>query len=104
MGSTAPPFRFPMPVALAPDSWSPARQGVAHYFDGLPGPAWIKDESRRYVYANAAAERAFGITRNALYGRTDGDVFPAASARVSPRQDERVLATRQPLQSIDELE
>src|SRR5205085_2462510 len=55
-------------------------------------------------YANAAAERAFGITRDALYGRTDGDLFPEASAAIARRQDERVLAMRQPLQSIDELE
>ena len=87
-----------------PDSWSPARQGVARYFECLPGPAWLKDDAGRYVYANVAAERAFGLTRTQIYGRTDDELFATDTAIMNQSLDNKVLATGDTVQSVDELE
>jgi PAS domain S-box-containing protein len=48
----------------------------ARFMHHLPGLAWAKDVQGRYVYANAAAERAFGRPAAELYGKTDAEVFP----------------------------
>src|SRR3954453_22450680 len=54
----------------------------ARFMQHLPGLAWIKDAQGRYVYANDAAERAFGTPRADLYGKSDEEVFaPEAAAQ-----------------------
>jgi PAS domain S-box-containing protein len=52
----------------------------AGFMENLPGLAWIKDLEGRYVFANAYAEKAFGKTGAELYGKTDFEIFPAATA------------------------
>src|SRR5262249_29800580 len=39
----------------------------ARFMQHLPGLAWIKDEVGRYVFANAAAQKAFQASSEALY-------------------------------------
>jgi CheY-like chemotaxis protein len=65
----------------------------AQFMEHLPGLAWIKDLSGRYLYANGAAERAFGTLRAALYGRTDAEVFPTDTAARFRENDRRALET-----------
>jgi PAS domain S-box-containing protein len=48
----------------------------ARFMENVPGLAWIKDAEGRYVFANDAAEEAFGVKRPRLYGLTDQEVFP----------------------------
>jgi PAS domain S-box-containing protein len=61
----------------------------ASFMQHLPGLAWIKDAEGRYVFANEAAQKAFGVSLTQLYGRTDLDLFPAATA-VQFRQNDRL--------------
>ena len=70
----------------------------------LPGLAWIKDIEGRYVFANDAAVVAFGLPRQALYGRTDADVFPADVAAVFAENDRKALATGTGVQTVEILE
>ncbi|HEV2861049.1 MAG TPA: PAS domain S-box protein, partial [Pyrinomonadaceae bacterium] len=61
------------------------------FMENLPGLAWIKDLEGRYVYANEAAVRAFGVGRTELYGKTDGEVFPPETAAQFRENDRRAL-------------
>jgi PAS domain S-box-containing protein len=71
----------------------------------LPGLAWIKDPQGRYVFANDAALEAFNTTREGLYGRTDEQVFPEATARQFRDNDTQVLASAAKVaQTIETLE
>jgi PAS domain S-box-containing protein len=70
----------------------------------LPGPAWIKDVQGRYVYANAAAEKAFSIPREELYGKTDEDLFPPEVAVQFRKNDEQALMDGKGVQVIETLE
>lgn len=70
----------------------------------LPGLAWIKDVEGRYVYVNDAAERAFQKPRTELYGLTDEDLFPAATARQFRENDHRTLIGEGPVEAIESIE
>jgi PAS domain S-box-containing protein len=74
------------------------------FMQHLPGLAWIKDPEGRYVYVNDAAEKAFRIPRERLYGRTDEEVFPPETAAQFRRNDR--LAVESPgggIQTIEQL-
>jgi PAS domain S-box-containing protein len=74
------------------------------FMQHLPGLAWIKDLQGRYVYANAAAERAFNAPQEKLYGRTDHDIFPVEVADQFERNDERALSDGKGIQVVETLE
>jgi PAS domain S-box-containing protein len=63
----------------------------AGFMQHLPGLAWIKDLGGRYIYANAAAERAFRTPRAGLYGKTDDEVFSPETAALFRENDRRAL-------------
>jgi PAS domain S-box-containing protein len=75
----------------------------ARFMDHLPGLAWIKDDGGRYLYANDAAERAFGTPRAALYGRTDHEVFPPGTAAAFRENDRRAAATPAGVRTVEAL-
>ena len=52
----------------------------SRFMSNLPGLAWIKDAGGRYVYANPIAQHAFGSQSVSLCGKTDAELFPAATA------------------------
>lgn len=73
------------------------------FMQQLPGLAWIKDGAGRYVYANDAAERAFGIRVTELLGRTDRELFPPETAAQFEEQDRRALDSEAGIQTIEAL-
>jgi len=70
----------------------------------LPGLAWIKDLQGRYVYANEAAESAFDVPRESLYGKTDEEIFPGEVAAAFRENDRQALASEAGVQVIETLE
>jgi PAS domain S-box-containing protein len=74
------------------------------FMQHLPGLAWIKDTEGRYVYANAAAEKAFNTPRENLYGRTDEDIFPPEVAAQFRKNDELALMDEKGVQVTETLE
>jgi len=74
------------------------------FMEAVPGLAWIKDGDGRYVYANDAALRAFQRSRNELYGRTDREVFPSATAEAFVANDGEALQSAAGIQVIERLE
>ena len=81
-----------------------SEQRFTRFMQHLPGLAWIKDAQGRYVYANDAAEKAFRTKRDALYGKTDHEVFPPATAALFAENDRQALANESSLQTIEALE
>lgn len=81
-----------------------SEQRFSHFMQHLPGLAWIKDQSGRYVYANDGAELAFGIPRADLYGKTDQDLFPAETAEQFMENDRRVRSSLAGIQTIEALQ
>jgi PAS domain S-box-containing protein len=81
-----------------------SEQRFARFMEQLPGLAWIKDLQGRYVYANDAAVKTFRCTREALYGKTDDDVFPPEAAAQFKQNDRQALTSRTGMQFIEALE
>lgn len=75
------------------DALRESEERFARFMRHLPGLAWIKDLEGRYIYANEAAEKAFGTPRDELYGRTDTEVFPPETAARFGENDRRALAS-----------
>ena len=76
----------------------------ARFMQHLPGLAWIKDEAGRYVFANAAAQKAFQASAAELYGKTDSEVFPEDTARQFQANDRLALANEAGIQTVETLE
>jgi PAS domain S-box-containing protein len=71
----------------AEDALRQSEERFARFMQHLPGLAWIKDMNGRYMYANAAAEKAFNTPGDTLYGLTAEDIFPAEVAAQFRRND-----------------
>lgn len=65
---------------------------------------FVKDLSGRYILANSAACSALGKPPDRVVGKTDGQLFPKASADIIVETDARVLKTCQPILSEEKLE
>ncbi|HSB00838.1 MAG TPA: PAS domain S-box protein [Anaerolineales bacterium] len=81
-----------------------SEERFARFMQHLPGLAWIKDMQGRYVYANAAAEKAFSVPREKLYGKTDLEIFPPKVAAQYKRNDEQALINEKGMQTIEMLQ
>ena len=72
----------------------------SRFMQHLPGLAWIKDVDGRYVYANESAERSFGVSGDALYGKTDEEIFPAESAEQFRMRDRHAMGSATGIQFV----
>lgn len=79
-------------------------QRFAKFMRHLPGLAWIKDLEGRYVFANDAAEKAFGLPRERLYGKTDEEVFPAETAARYRQNDQRAVLNPSGIRVVETLD
>ena len=60
--------------------------------DHIPTQITVKDmRDRRYVLANRVAETQFGMSRDAIVGKTAHDLFPREAAEVIAADDEKAL-------------
>lgn len=80
-----------------------SEERFSRFMEHLPGLAWIKDQDGRYRYANGAAQNAFSVSHEELYGRTDDDIFPAATAAQFRANDREALARGQGIQFTETL-
>ncbi len=81
-----------------------SEQRFTRFMHHLAGLAWIKDLEGRYVYANDAALRTFPVAPAELYGKTDVEVFPPATAAQFRANDQRALASGTGVQVCETLE
>lgn len=75
----------------------------SRFMQHLPGLAWIKDTDGRYVYANEAAEKAFGVAGAELYGKTDEEIFPPETAIQFRTHDQRAVESGSGIQISESL-
>lgn len=80
-----------------------SEQRFSRFMQHLPGLAWIKDLDGKYVYANEAAERAFGVSGPDLYGRTDEEIFPSDTAAQFRAHDQKAIETGSGIQILESL-
>jgi PAS domain S-box-containing protein len=69
--------------------------------DNSPAIVYFKDRDGRYLFVNREFEAAYGLTRDEVTGRTDGDIWPEAIALRNRMSDEEVLAAGEALQFED---
>ena len=72
--------------------------------DHSPSIIFTKDLAGRYLFVNRQFERAAGMDRAAILGRTALEVFPEAIAGRFLDNDRRVLEARRPMEFEDEVE
>ncbi len=80
-----------------------SEERFSRFMRHLPGRAWIKDLEGRYVYANDAARKTFRKSRAELYGKTDDEIFPAATALQFKANDLRALSGDSRIETIERL-
>lgn len=59
--------------------------------DNIPDMAWLKDKQGRFLEVNKPFERASGIRRERLVGKTDFDFWPESLAQRYRSDDEEVM-------------
>jgi PAS domain S-box-containing protein len=69
-----------------------SEQRFAAFMLHIPAATWMKDLQGRYIYANVETERYFSIPLATLWGKTDQDLMPPATAREFRETDEQLLA------------
>ena len=67
--------------------------------DNAPVPVFIKSTDGTYLYANASYEKASGMSRGEVLGRTDFDVYPSDLAATYRESDLAAMRTSAPVQS-----
>jgi PAS domain S-box-containing protein len=80
-----------------------SEQRFSRFMQNLPGLAWIKDRDGRYVFANDAAQKAFGKTAAELYGKTDSEIFPTDTAAAFVENDRQAMESDHGRQTIESL-
>jgi PAS domain S-box-containing protein len=61
--------------------------------DNIPDMAWLKDKDGRFLAVNEAFEKASGVARETLMGKTDFDYWPEELAQRYRFDDEEVMKT-----------
>jgi len=75
-----------------------SEERFAAFMDNLPGYAWMKDLQGRYVYVN---EIVRGLSGYRSLGKTDAQIWPADLAAEYRVNDEQVIATKKPLNTLE---
>jgi len=78
-----------------------SEQRFGQFMRHLPGVAFMKDVTGRYVYVNDAFEQLFHRKLSAYIGQTDADVWPAPVAAQLRENDAQVMRDRVALQTTE---
>jgi two-component system cell cycle sensor histidine kinase/response regulator CckA len=89
---------------LALERLSESEKRFVTFMDHLPGAAFLKDAAGRHLYVNATFEKMLGKDRSGWLGRTNEQLFAAATAFQLSHNDRLVLQTQRPLQTIETIE
>lgn len=90
-------------IVIREQSLRGTEERFSRFMQHLPGLAWIKDQAGKYLYANEAATKVFGVTQNQLYGKSDDDIFPKDTAAQFRENDRAVLTEGKGVQVIETL-
>jgi len=97
--SPKPSSSSPLEPARSPDeALRKSEQRFAAFMDNLQGFAWLKDTAGFYVYVNQNLE---ALLSPDWQGKSDSDYWPDEFATRYRKNDEAVVASRQPLQTVE---
>jgi len=71
------------------------------FMDHLPGIVFIKDLEGHYVYANKAYEKRRDMKKEAWYGKTDEELWPAETVTQFKETDELVISECRSVETIE---
>ncbi len=86
------------------DALRQIEERFSRFMEHLPGLAWLKDLSGRYVFVNQAMERVIGKPSEEICGRSDDELFPRESAAMFRQNDQQVLRDGCGLETVEILE
>ncbi|HMV83162.1 MAG TPA: PAS domain S-box protein [Blastocatellia bacterium] len=78
-----------------------SEERFARFMQHLPGLAWIKDLTGRYVFANKGARRLWRKNRAEFFGRLDEEIFPTEDAAHFRETDQSALTSETGLEFIE---
>ncbi len=73
------------------------------FMDHSPALAFMKDARGHMLYVNRAWTAAFGMKPEQVYGRTEGEIWPSATAHKLRTTDEELLAENTPRQLVEQV-
>jgi PAS domain S-box-containing protein len=73
------------------------------FLDNSPCVAFLKDREGRKIYGNAGLDRFLSTKDRSFLGTTDFETYPAEIAQKLREHDDMVLATGEPLETIEEV-
>ncbi len=76
---------------------------LVQLLDGSPLLIYVKDTEHRFTFANSALCNRLGRTRSEVLGRTTDELLPPVAADEHRADDLRVVATRRPLETEEEI-
>lgn len=84
---------------LSDEAIRASEQRFSSFMDNVPGFAWMKDEEGRYVYGNKFFQEL--LIAEEWRGRTVEEVWPPEIAAPLRANDEKVIETKAPLQTVE---
>jgi len=81
---------------LAEDARLRTEANLRTVLDTIPDLVWLKNPAGQYLECNRKFERLYGVTREALLGRTDHDFVDAQLADIYTANDQITLAADRP--------
>ena len=91
-------LRYAAERKRAEEELSESEARLRAILDNSPNLVFLKDTQGRYLHINRQFERAFHISREAIAGKTDKDVFPAEQAAAFRVNDLKVFQAGVPLE------
>ena len=85
---------------LSEETLRQSQQRFTAFMHYLPGMAFIKDLSGRYVYFNDAAQSQCGKSPQEIVGKTDDELWSAENAASYRTNDALVMESGRPIESI----
>jgi two-component system cell cycle sensor histidine kinase/response regulator CckA len=78
-----------------------SEQRFSAFMRHLPGVAFIKDLTGRYVYYNEAAWTLFSKKPDEIVGRTDDEIWPSENAARYRENDASVISSQKPFEFVE---
>jgi two-component system, chemotaxis family, CheB/CheR fusion protein len=86
------------PIKLAEEAVRRSEQQLRDIIDGSPTSiVFLKDLDGRFITVNKRLEDLLGVSRGALRGKTDFDIFPSERAECYREHDRRIVETGESL-------
>ncbi|MBU3950338.1 MAG: PAS domain S-box protein [Proteobacteria bacterium] len=86
----------------AVDALQESEERFRLFMDNSPNIAWLKDEQGRYVYLSKTFKDRFGVQFDDFKGKTDEQLWSAATAEQFRKNDLAVLASNHAIEVIEE--